>query len=79
MTESSLKKGHDIQDEISSLKWAIKHTNKNALFQTTESSCEMSGGAGIPFLSELHARIKHEAITAINKRITALEKEFAAL
>lgn len=80
MTEQSLQRGRDIQNDISALKNALGEVAKVSLFRIDESGCgTLYRSQADPFLAELQTDLRTMATKKITKQIALLEKEFKLL
>lgn len=78
MTEHSLERGREIQNEISTLKAALSDIDRSCFFKI-ESSVGCCTRQGDPFLSVLQSSLKTQAVEAIASKIEALQNEFEKL
>jgi hypothetical protein len=78
MTDQTLKRGQEINAEISVLKHSVAEMLQNRLFGRV-GQATMYGQSADPFLAELEVKTRMFVVDSINKRIKQLSNEFKAL
>lgn len=79
MTQESMDKGLEIQDEISQLKGALSQLTNVKLFDIDAGCSGFGRRRADPFLAEVQTEFKNKATNKIVAKIRQLEKEFKAL
>lgn len=80
MTEEQLKKGQQIQGDLSNLKSSLKEVLSSKLFNISDGAGPFTySGSADPFLADLEINTRKFAADRINAKIEELEKEFREL